>query len=60
MLKRLQKVIKSDKHMTKDEIIDYVFDFKQGSKTIHDEVTYRNKNYDIYNKSKTISPIKDN
>ena len=60
MLKRLQKVIKSDKHMTKDEIIDYVFDFKQGSKTIPDEVTYRNKNYDIYNKSKTISHIKDN
>lgn len=33
MLKRLQKVIKSDKKMTKNEIMDYVFDVKHGNMT---------------------------
>ena len=56
MLKRLQNIIKSDKHMNKNEIMDYVFDAKHASKTI----TYENNNHNDSNMSnKDISPNKE-
>ena len=38
MLQRLQKVIKSNKNMSKSEIMDYVFDFKKTSKTPNNKI----------------------
>ena len=56
MLKRLQNIIKSDKHMNKNEIMDYVFDAKHASKTI----TYENNNHNDSNMSnKDSSPNKE-
>ena len=51
MMKRLEKVIKSDKHMSKDEILDYVLDLKHGANTSPDNVYYWDRN-----RSKSISP----
>ena len=56
MLKRLQNVIKNNKQMTKEEIMDYVFDVKNKNKTIPDNkgnIKLNDNNF------KTISPIKD-
>ena len=55
MLKRLEQVIKSDKNMTKDEIMDYVFDSKHANKSITDENNY----IDSKVSNKENSPIKD-
>ena len=55
MLKRLQNIIKSDKHMNKNEIMDYVFDSKHANKSITDENNYIDSK--VINKEN--SPIKD-
>ena len=57
MLKRLQNVINSNKKMTKNEIMDYVFDYKQGNRTTSDEVKI---NYNDKKRSKSVSPVKEN
>ena len=55
MLRRLQKIMKSEKHMSKDEIMDYVFDSKHANKSITDENNY----IDSKVSNKENSPIKD-
>ena len=55
MLRRLQKIMKSEKHMSKDEIMDYVFDSKHANKSITDENNY----IDSKISNKENSPIKD-
>ena len=55
MLKRLQKVIKTDKKMTKSEIMDFVFDKNRGNISLPQH-THINFNTDKNNK--TISPGK--
>ena len=55
MLKRLQKVIKTDKKMTKSEIMDFVFDKNRGNISLPQH-THINFNTDKNNK--TISPWK--
>ena len=60
MLGRLQKVIKSDKHMSKNEIMDYVFDVKHGSRTIPDDGNYGDKNFNSDNtNNKSITPVEE-
>ena len=57
MLKRLQNVIKNNKQMSKDEIMDYVFDVKHQSNTIPDN---QGKNKLNHKNFKTISQSKIN
>ena len=61
MLKRLQKIINSDKHMSKNEIMDYVFDNKQKSKTIADEGIMDNNhnNKSTHKQNKAMTPDKN-